>query len=393
MQAGELVRVALEVVELALAVRVLDVDVAVGADRVEGGLVDAGCALDQQIAAPFEAAVLEQREERTAVLRLPRLGAGGLEDRRGEVGVGHELAAARALRHARAAHDQRYADRGLVDEHLADLHAVLAVEEAVVRREQDQRVVELALGAQGVDDPHDGLVDGEQRLEPLLVVLVDRGRTRGVDRRQRLDEARLVGQVALVVGGVRRQPLAREAVDVPRRRRGRDEPGRVVRVGRAAAVGREECEREEERRARVAHPPDDRQGALGVVVGRVVDRVAVEPVLVEQPVLVQRVAVEEVRRRVDRRVPLAPAERHLRGVADPVLVQELADVHGPVARPLEPDRQPVALVEPAVAAVRGHVADHAVVVRVLPGEQRRARGTAERVRHEGAFEGGSLRGQ
>ena len=246
---------------------------------------------------------------------------------------------------------------------------------------------------QRVHDPHDRLVHGQQRLEPLLVVLVDRGRARGVDRRQRLDEARLVGHVGLVEGGVRRQRLAGEAVDVARRRRRRGQPGRVVGVARAAAVGREEGEREEERRARVAHAPDHRQRALGVVVGRVVDRVAVEPVGVEQPVLVQRVAVEEVGRRVDRRVPLAPAGRHLGGVADPVLVQELADVHGPVARPLEPDRQPVALVEPAVAAVRRAVADHAVVVRVLPGEQRRARRAAERVRDEGAFEGGALRGE
>ena len=50
-------------------------------------------------------------------------------------------------------------------EHFPRLHAVLAVEEAVVGREQDQRVVELTGGAQRGDDLGDPFVDGEQRLE------------------------------------------------------------------------------------------------------------------------------------------------------------------------------------------------------------------------------------
>ncbi len=181
-----------------------------------------------------------------------------------------------------------------------------------------------------------------------------------------------------------------EAVHVPRRRGGRGESLRVVRVARQAAVGRQERDREEERRARLAHPLDHRDGALGVVVARVEDRVAVEAVGVEQAVLVERVAVELVGRRVDGRVPLAPARRHLGRVGDPVLVQELADMNGAVAGALEPDREPLALVEPPVAAVRRGVAEHPVVVRILAREERCPRRAAERIRHERAVEGRAL---
>ena len=61
-----------------------------------------------------------------------------------------------------------------------------------------------------------------------------------------------------------------------------------------------------------------------------------------------------------------------------------------VARALEPDRQALARVERAVAALGRPVAEHAVVVGVLPGEEGRARRAAERERHEAAGERGAL---
>ena len=81
------------------------------------------------------------------------------------------------------ADDQRHADRRLVEQHLPVGHAVLAVEEPVVRGEDDVRLVELAGRRQPVDDLPDGVVDREQRLEPLLVVLANRGDPRGAQQR------------------------------------------------------------------------------------------------------------------------------------------------------------------------------------------------------------------
>ena len=130
--------------------------------------------------------------------------------------------------------------------------------------------------------------------------------------------------------------------------------------------------------------------SLGVVVGAVEDRVAADAVRPEQPVLVQRVAPEAVGRGVDRAVPLVPARRHVGGrrVA-PVAVQELADVERAIPGALEPEREVVARVELAVAADGRPVAEHAVVVGVLAGEEGGARRAAERERHEAAREGGA----
>ena len=61
-----------------------------------------------------------------------------------------------------------------------------------------------------------------------------------------------------------------------------------------------------------------------------------------------------------------------------VAVQVLADVDRPVAGRLQPDRQRAGVVEPGEAAVGRPVAEHAVVVRVLAGVERRPRRAAQR---------------
>ena len=248
MQARELVRVGREVVELLLVRGVLDVDVARRTER------PVARRLEQDVACGIEPGIARERLQRPPVHRPRRGRAGGGDDRRREVDVRHQLAADRAPRDPRPAHDQRDARGRLVVEHLAGLNAVLAVEEAVVGGEQDQRVVELAGGAQRADDLGDPFVDGEQRLEPLAVLLGDRGDAPGTDDGPRPDPARLVADVRLVEGRRDRQRLGREAVPMPRSRHRSGQVGRVVRLARAAAVGRKVGDVEEERPTR-SEPP------------------------------------------------------------------------------------------------------------------------------------------
>ena len=86
----------------------------------------------------------EQDEQRAAVGSRPGLASAASRI----VGARSTFATRRVshapARHAGPAHHERHADRRLVDEHLPRRHAVLAVEEAVVGGEDDQRVVELA---------------------------------------------------------------------------------------------------------------------------------------------------------------------------------------------------------------------------------------------------------
>jgi hypothetical protein len=89
-------------------------------------------------------------------------------------------------------------DRRLVEQHLSVRDPVLSVEEAVVGREHEQRVAELARRAQLGDDFLDEVVDGEERLGALLVVLADRIRPHGSDHGAVADAARLVRDVGLV---------------------------------------------------------------------------------------------------------------------------------------------------------------------------------------------------
>ena len=167
-------------------------------------------------------------------------------------------------------------------------------------------------------------------------------------------------------------------------RRGRD-AGRVVGLARAPAVRREERDRHEERLLRRRRRGDQLVGAAGDEVGRVDARVGAQ-----DAVLVDRIAVVAVGRRVDRPVPVVEARRDAGRSVAAIAVEELADVHGPVAGALQPEREPVGGVEAGEAAVGGRVGDHAVVVGVLPGVERRARGAAERVVREAAGEGRAL---
>ncbi len=122
----------------------------------------------------------------------------------------------------------------------------------------------------------------------------------------------------------------------------------------------------------------DRLGRVDV--GLVVARG--RPVVDELAVLVQRVVVEAVRARVDGAEPLVPARRNLRRPLPPVAVQVLADVHRVVPGELQPGGQRVRVRrrELLVATLRQRVPHHGVVVAVLPGEERRSRGAAERER-------------
>ena len=211
-----------------------------------------------------------------------------------------------------------------------------------------------------------------------------------------LDRRRLVGDVDLVERRWERKRLRLERVAMAGggRRRQRDSRGAdVVLVEREPAVRREVREVEEEGRARGRAVPDGghrlpREDVRLVVrlVGRVVDEAAV---------LVQREADVRERapaRRPDGRAPVAPARRDLGAAALvlPVAVQVLADEGRVVPGLLEPDRQRVRVVEPHVAAERRPVPADAVVVRVLPRQQRRARRAAERVRREARVEAHAL---
>ena len=152
---------------------------------------------------------------------------------------------------------------------------------------------------------------------------------------------------------------------------------------------REERDPEEER-ALAGALAEDRVRLVAVDVGLVARRLRLRTVRVQRPVLVQRVVVVPVRRRIDGAVPLAPAGRDLRSVPRPVPVQVLAEMDGVVPGVLQPHGERVRRVELVVAAVGERVSAYAVVVRVLSGEQRRTRRTAERERVEVVVERDAL---
>ena len=335
--------------------------------------------------------VLRERKQRAPVHHTAGLHTRRGDDRRREVDVLDELRATLTGRDVRPADDQRHADRRLVEEHLPLRHAVLAVEEAVVRREDDVRLVELPDRRQLVDDPRHGLVDREQRLEALLIHLADPIDPPGGQERSIANGGRLVRDVGLVEGRRDRQRLRPEHVPVARRRRRRPQIRRIVRVARPAAVRGEEGDRQEERTWVGGLRGDQVDGLLRVDVGLVVRGAGA--VVDGPPVLVERVVVEAVRRRVDRAVPQAPARRDLGRVARAVAVQVLAEMDRLVAATLQPDRERVRAVELVVAPVRRCVAPDAVVVRVLPGEVGRPGRAAERIRDEAVVERDALVGE
>ena len=295
-------------------------------------------------------------------------------------------------RDPRPADDQRDADRRLVEHDLALRHAVLAVHEAVVRREDDVRVVELAGRRQRVDD---------LRRRPRR----PRAATRGAAGSSRGSRASLAGvsaarfriaaglsetSASLNDGGAGSGSFAKrlrwrgagDGVEIRSGRRGRAAPPQC---GATNATQRKNG------RGSVAWRRDQVDGLARVDVGLVVRRAVA--VVHERAVLVQRVVVVAVRRRVRRAVPLAPARRDLLGRSRAVPVQVLADVDRLVAGALEPDGKRVRRVELVVAAVRRRVAPDAVVVRVLAREEGRARRAAERVRDEAVVERDALVGE
>ena len=124
-------------------------------------------------------------------------------------------------------------------------------------------------------------------------------------------------------------------------------------------------------------PSDASDVVLGLVTA--VAEMAVDP----------RSVVVVVVRRPQNRVPVGPAGSDPEGGRrTAVAVQELADVHGPVARPPEPTGEHVALVDQRRVGVG--VRGHSVVVGVLPGEQRCARGAALRGRGDVVGELGAM---
>src|SRR5206468_10454224 len=207
---------------------------------------------------------------------------------------------------------------------LAEGDAVLAVEEAVVGGEEDQRVVELASLAQRLDDRADRLVDREEGLPALLPVLPDRSDLALVEQRPAPDRERLVGDVGLVERRRHRQRLVREGVTVPGRGRRRADEG-VVRIGWFAGMRGEERDPEEERLLVRRAATDDLVCLVAQKIGLIAGRLLGRTVRRQLPVLVRRVAVVAVRRVVDEPVTVARLRMNLGRVPCPVLVQVLAE--------------------------------------------------------------------
>ena len=177
------------------------------------------------------------------------MGVRRVDDRRREVGVDRQRVDAHPLRDAGPTHLERHPDRLLVDPHLALGDPMLAVEEAVVGRVDDQRVVELPGRLERVDHLLDAVVHRQQRLQLAAVVALDVDDRAGVQAGTLADRGRLVGDVGLVEVRGPWQRLGVEGVGVSRWRL-----GGVVAVGgrvgvrvRATAVRRAVGQPEEER--------------------------------------------------------------------------------------------------------------------------------------------------
>ena len=292
-----------------------------------------------------------QRSDR-AVRGVRWPGAGQVDDRRGQVGR-HDRVEATPGRHAGAGDEQRHAERRLVRQLLAHPLAVLAEEVAVVGREHQHRVVQLAGRPQGVDEPRHLEVEHEQRLGPLT------GHPRlrldlGVVERRHLHRAGLVGDVGL---GLPRRREAGAAGDQgvrttphPRRPRRAGEPrlGAVVAphvvdvVGlvRQAGVRCERGQVHEERllARRLATTSRTIRPSSVVWYSPLVRPHG--PVLVQHRVEVVVGAGAHGVRHLEQAVPVAPAgghERRRRLAGHPrrhqaVVVEVLADERRPVPR-------------------------------------------------------------
>ena len=143
---------------------------------------------------------------------------------------------------------------------------------------------------------------------------------------------------------------------------------------------RRECRDLHHERLLLPHRSVDEVDALAIEdIGQIILRLVAVPH--DVPILVERVVVFGVT--VSGDVPLAPSG--LYRVLRLVSVQILAHHRGPIARGLQRRREGGVLValrvERLVAAVVTLVGEDPGVVRVLPGEHRRPRRAAQRVRH------------
>src|SRR4029450_7258008 len=125
--------------------------------------------------------VPDQRQQRSAVRQPPGLRLREREDRRGEVHVRDGLWPL-PLRHLGHAYNQPEAPRRLIHPDLPVADPMLSVEEAVVRGEDENRVRELALVLEGIDQLPDHVVDRSERLEPGPVARGDPRLSRRSDR-------------------------------------------------------------------------------------------------------------------------------------------------------------------------------------------------------------------
>ena len=268
-------------------------------------------------------------------------------------------------RHHRTGHDPGDPDRGLVREVLLVREPVLAVEVAVVGREDDHRVPELAGGPEGVDDALHRLVDGLQRPQRRPPVPIDLRGGAAAERRLRVP---LVGGVGLAERRRAWRPHPAEEVGVARR------PGRAV-GHRVGGVGRELDEEGAVERRRAL---DHGHGLVGEDVGHVAGLLDGLAVVREGRVLV---GLE-----VGDCAPVVPPRRGPR--VGQVAVQVLADEAREVARVLQRDRHrgpldaEIGRLELGGGVPVGGVGRDPVVRGVPPRQQRRPGRAAEGIRRD-----------
>ncbi len=402
----QLERVAPQVVVLAFAGDVLHVQAVRHPDRLIArrvaraayrqvrisGVVHAPMVLDQNLFGPSRHTLaVHQREQAVPVDARRDRRTGQFLEARAEVDVlGHRADRATG-RHAWAGDHERDFDVRVERRQLARPQAVLAHVQAVVGAEHDVGVTSEALRDKLLLDRADHPVDRLNRLGAHAELGVDLRDLRAAERFEAAQPGRLV-RADRVEGRCARSARAGELAVVA--------PGR--RVGR---MGRERRQLEHERPSAGGRARDERHALSCDHVGQVVAwAIAVRAYV---PVAVHVVAVLGIAVAGD--VPLAPAGRDrcaaLRGDgraravarrrAQPqardgavrlVPVQVLAHQRRAVALALHRDGERflllAAFAKDAVAAFRGAVVEHARVVWIATGQDRRARGAAERVGHE-----------
>src|SRR5918998_1195700 len=173
-QVLELVGVLPYVVQLLVAgggpAGVFDVDPAlVAAHALVGGHAALRPVLEEEVGAPGDRLAPEKRREGAAVHVRARAYARPLAERRRQVYVKREVGQPHASAHVGTAHEERDVYVLLVGRVFAVDHGVLAVAVAVVRGEDEVRVVQLALLLEPLHDVHDAPAYGEYGARLLAV--------------------------------------------------------------------------------------------------------------------------------------------------------------------------------------------------------------------------------